>query len=156
MLYGIEIWELNNVDFSKVETAHRQMARNHQGLSGFTAGPAVLATLGRVSLSAWVDRRRLIFLYGLFNLPNDNLYRMITVNRIIHLCSKTNLVAPKGTICVMNVYIILWLDEWKKMVSLKVMSAKKEHWYINKIYRVHWNYIGGCVWNLALYLVASG
>ncbi len=98
MLYGIEIWELNNVDFSKVETAHRQMARNHQGLSGFTAGPAVLATLMRFSLSFWVDRRRLMFLYGLVNLPNDNLYRMITVNHIIHLCNKTNLVDPKGPI----------------------------------------------------------
>ncbi len=52
MLYGIEILELSNVDFCKVETAHRQMAGNLQGLPGFTAGPAVLATLGWFSLSA--------------------------------------------------------------------------------------------------------
>ncbi len=75
------------------------MARILQGLTGFTAGPAVLATLRWFSLSAWADRRRLMFLYGLVNLLNDNLYRMITVNRIIRLCSKTNLVDPKERIC---------------------------------------------------------
>ncbi len=58
MLYGIEIWELSNVDFGKVETEHRQMARNLQGLPGFTAGPAVLATLAWFSLSAWADRKK--------------------------------------------------------------------------------------------------
>ncbi len=57
MFYGIEIWELSNVDFGKVESAHRQMARHLQSLPGFTAGTAVLATQGWFSLSAWVDRR---------------------------------------------------------------------------------------------------
>ncbi len=111
------------------------MARNLQGLPGFTAGPAVLATIGWFSLSAWVDRRRLMFLYGLVNLPNDNLYRMITVNRIISLCSKTNLVDPKGPTCLLyDTYVKYDLNEclynlskgeWKHMVSLKVMSAEK-------------------------------
>ncbi len=78
------------------------MARNLHGLAGFTAGPAVPATLGWFSLSAWFDRRRLMFLYGLVNLPNDNLYRMITVNRIIRLCRKTNLVDPTGLICLLH------------------------------------------------------
>ncbi len=81
--YGMEIWELSNVDFVKVETAHQQMSRNIQRLPGFTGGPAVLATLGWFSLIAWVDRKRLMLLYGLVNLPNDHLHRMITVIRII-------------------------------------------------------------------------
>ncbi len=42
-----------------------------------------------------------MFLYGLVNLPNDNLYRMVTVNRITRLCSKTNLVDHKGPICLL-------------------------------------------------------
>ncbi len=42
-----------------------------------------------------------MFLYGLVNRPNDNLYRMITVNHIIHLCNKTNLLDPKGPICLL-------------------------------------------------------
>ncbi len=89
-----------------------------------------------------------MFLYGLVNRPNDNLYRMITVNHIIHLCNKTNLLDPKGPICLlydtcvkydlneclynfMTGYSTLSKGEWKHMVSLKVMSAENELWYIN-------------------------
>ncbi len=140
------------------------MAKNLQGLPEFTAGPAVLTTLGWFSLSACVDRKRLMFLYGLVNLPNDNLYRMITVNRTIDVCNKTNLVDPKGPICLLydtcvkydlNECLYTFMigsstlskGEWKNMISLNVMYVEKELWYIKinlysslKLFRG-----GGCV-----------
>ncbi len=73
---------------------------------------------------------------------------MITVIRIIRVCSKPNLVDPKGPICLLYDTCVkydlneclhsfmtgsstLSKGEWKHMVSLKVISAEKELWYIN-------------------------
>ncbi len=67
---------------------------------------------------------------------------MTTVNHIIHLCNKTNLVDPKGPICLLYDTCVkydpneclynfmtgsstLSNGRWKHMVSLKVMSAVK-------------------------------
>ncbi len=112
-------------------------------------------------------------LYGLVNLPNDNLYRLTTLNRIFHLCNKTNLVDHKGPICLLYDTFVkydhneclynfmtgsstLSKGEWKPMVSLKVMFAEKELWYINinlysalKLFRgvcVKLGSLFGCIW----------
>ncbi len=76
---------------------------------------------------------------------------MITVNRIIRLCSKTNLVDPICLLydtcvkydlneCLYNFMTrssTLSKGEWKHMVSLKVISAEKSIGILIYIYIVH-------------------
>ncbi len=74
-----------------------------------------------------------MFLYRLVNLLDDNLYLMITVNCIISLLCDTCVKYDLNE-CLYNFITrssTLSKGEWKHMVSLKVMSAEKEHWYVN-------------------------
>ena len=98
MLYGIEVWELCDADMLKVETAHDQMARNIQGLPSNVAGLAARGTLGWTSLESWADQRRLVFLFDIFTLPGDNIYREYITRRIIHLYNWNKDIMPGGPV----------------------------------------------------------
>ena len=76
MLYGLEAIHINNPNMKRLETAHRALLRDIQGLPKRTATPAVYLLSGSLPLEAQIDRRRLRILPSLRDNP--------TLRAIIH------------------------------------------------------------------------
>ena len=61
MTYGLEVAPIAARKLDELEQAHRRHARNVQGLSRSSPNPAVLSTLGWLSLSAHISKIKLMF-----------------------------------------------------------------------------------------------
>ncbi len=70
MLYGAEVLELSHDQQRKVETAHRQMAKQVQGLPECTPDPATLAQKGWVSTECFINRKCMLLAWKLLNLQD--------------------------------------------------------------------------------------
>ncbi len=77
------------------------MAKTVQGLPVFIADAAVLAILGRTSLQAWIEKRRLLMLWKILALNIDNIYKKICIERLIRLRGKSNNFVSHGPIALM-------------------------------------------------------
>ncbi len=111
MLYGIDVWELNDTEVSRFESAHTQMANTVQGLPVFIVDATVLAILGWTSLQAWIEKRCLPILWKILALNMDNIYKKICIERLIRLRGKTNNLVSHGHIALMyNVCVKYSLD----------------------------------------------
>ena len=90
MFHGVEVWQLLNTEITRFEKAHTQMGKSLEGLPQFTADIAVLAIMGWVSLQAWVDKCRLLFLWKLLFFDSNHIYRKMTVGKVVYIRSTFN------------------------------------------------------------------
>lgn len=147
MLYGVEVWPIKAKDMDKFELTHSQMARNLQGLPSHVSGLAARSILGWVSIEAWADMKRLMFLHKTINLSCDNLFRIITVRKLFVLFRNSNsskVVGPTDLLyrvcmkydmcnllyeCLLGK--VIQKNEWKRIVTTRVLGREHELWAIN-------------------------
>ena len=71
MNYLLEATPISAPELDELEQAHWQHAKIVQGLSRSSPNPAVLATLGWLSLSAHISEIKLVFLWRILCLPGN-------------------------------------------------------------------------------------
>ena len=84
MTCGLEATPISARELDELEQAHRQHAKIVQGLSRSSPNPAVLATLGWLSLSAHISKIKLVFLWRMLCLPG-NVYKDVVLT-ILNKC----------------------------------------------------------------------
>ena len=84
MTYGLEATPISARELDELEQAHRQHAKIVQGLSRSSPNPAVLATMGWLSLSAHISKIKLVFLWRILCLPG-NVYKDVVLT-ILNKC----------------------------------------------------------------------
>ena len=170
MLYGIEVWGISDSSLGKFEVAHRQMAKNVQGLPSNVAGVGCLAPLGWVMIESWVDRRRLLFLWNVLNLPGDNICRQCCVYRLNEIWSWSKMCSPAGPVYILyetcrkyGLESELWemvrtgvqmtKNEWKTQCSTRIMEREQELWWCSihlfnslSVYREVFTGVKRCQW----------
>ena len=82
MTYGMEIWPIDKTCIEMVESVHRDIGKNIQGLPVQTSKPASYVTLGWSSVECHVDLAKLLFLWKLVSLPCTSLYNRIVISRL--------------------------------------------------------------------------
>ena len=96
MTYGLEVVPMDTKGLADMEHAHRQHAKIIQGLPMNSPKPAPLATVGWLTIGAYVAILKLCFLWRILSLPVENIYRRITVERLqqCFLESRANKLSP--------------------------------------------------------------
>ena len=122
------------------------MAKSIQGLPIHIADGACLAMLGWVSVEAWIDRRRLMFLWSILNLSMDNIYKECVLTRLCKLRNWTGDLQPKGPVSkmyetchkyglhdilhmMMDTGVIINKSEWKREISKHIMEREHNIWW---------------------------
>ena len=85
LTYGFEVMDINHTSRDLINTFHVHAAKNIQGLPDQAANPGSLATVGWQSMSAFVDRLRLLFLWRILLLPMSCIYKAVFIRRFLHL-----------------------------------------------------------------------
>ena len=86
MTYGLEIVPVNDGGLADLEHEHRQNAKLIQGLPSNFHRPAALATLGWMSMASYVAMKKIIFLWSIFALPDDHIYKIIAIS-VLNKCA---------------------------------------------------------------------
>jgi hypothetical protein len=84
--YGQEVMEANDSCLNYLDDNHWKIAKKIQRLPYQTPDPTVLPLLGWMSLSSYVHFLQLSFLWRVLLLPVRDIYRKITMARILHYC----------------------------------------------------------------------
>ncbi len=93
MLYGIELMSLSSSQVEILETGHRQMGKQIQGLPVSTPNPAVYPQIGWISIRGYILRKMMLFLCKTLCNPVSNVYKDVVIDRITHLrymCESSN------------------------------------------------------------------
>lgn len=77
MTYGVEATHLSPTEIHTMEAAHRKNAKLAQCLPMNTPTPAPLATIGWMSMNAYIALKKLYFLWQILLLPQENIYNKI-------------------------------------------------------------------------------
>ena len=134
--YGLEVTEIPEIAFKKLEDAHWSIAKQIQHLPAQTSNPAVLPQLGWMTIEGHVDYIRLMFLWRLLVMPSTSIYKIVTLLRCIHLLND-QIVATTGPLfrilCAAKKYNILdliknsiyhakyvSLEMWRKQVKTAI------------------------------------
>ena len=88
MAYGLEVVPVNKTTLFTMEHAHLRHAKQIQGLPANTHKPAALATLGWISISGYIDIRKIMFLWHLLSMANGNIYQIVA-KAVISKCENT-------------------------------------------------------------------
>ena len=83
MTYGMEVTPINETGIELMERAHREIAKSAQMLPRNVSNPLPLAPIGWLSISTYIDLKKLCFLFKILCMP-DNIYRKVTVQLIKH------------------------------------------------------------------------
>ena len=141
MIYGLEVTPLSDQCLQELETAHRHHARVVQDIPAHTPKPAVLATVGWLSVNAYVSYLQIMFLIRILCQPANSIYRkvMIYILECIkeHPNRKSKMKSP-----VQNIYEkvqIYGLENYINQCSLRGShDAIPYHKY--KVKQVIWEY----------------
>ena len=79
MTYGMEIVPITEAGMSELEKVHRNNARVIQNLPVSTPMPSTLATVGWLSIDAFICMRKLTFLWQILCMPMSNIYRRLVI-----------------------------------------------------------------------------
>ena len=79
MTYGLEVVPTSERQILELEQAHRQHAKIIQGVPNNIHRPAPLATLGWMTMAGYVALIKIMFLFRMLCLPEENLYRNLTL-----------------------------------------------------------------------------
>ena len=85
MTYGLDIVPLSDQCLNDLEKAHRHHARLIQDIPENTPKPAVLATLGWLSIGSYLSILQIMFMIRVLCLPSQNIYRKIMVHQLSSL-----------------------------------------------------------------------
>ena len=83
MLYGAELWILNQTRLLKLDKVQNIFVRVCLGLLGGTSGSAARGLLGLWSIGAEIDKRKLLFLRRLICASEYCLHRRVFMIRLI-------------------------------------------------------------------------
>lgn len=73
--YGLEVTPVSDKGIQVMEKGHRNNAIVIQGLPQTTHTPAPLATLGWLSMTAYIALRKILFLWQILCLPDGNIFK---------------------------------------------------------------------------------
>ena len=79
MLYGLEVCPVSDSGLCEMEKAHRMNSKIIQNVPQNIPSPAPLATLGWMSVSAVVDRMKLLFMWRVLCSDENNVYKMLMI-----------------------------------------------------------------------------
>ena len=97
MMYGLEVSQVKDSDMNKLEQAHGRMAKHIQGLPKQTANCVCIVPLGWLSIEAYLDKMKLLFLWRLLLLSMKSIYKQVAIARICeHINSDYSDVSPIG------------------------------------------------------------
>ena len=83
LTYGLDVLPLSDVEINNIEHAHRQNAKIVQNVSSNVSTPAPLATIGWLSMSAYISMIKIMFIFRtLCCLPTNSVYRQVMVLRL--------------------------------------------------------------------------
>jgi hypothetical protein len=80
--YGFEVMQTNEKIMDTIETAHRRIAKTVQRLPDQTPNPVVLPLAGWKTLGSVIDTMKIMFLWAILVLHDDNIYKKTAVKRI--------------------------------------------------------------------------
>ena len=83
MLYGIELWSLDQTRLQHLEKVQNDFVRIYLGLLGDVSGSFAGRLLGLRSVEAVIDKRKLVFLRQLLSASEHCIYQNIFVLRLI-------------------------------------------------------------------------
>ena len=82
MTYGMEVTPISEPGIELMECAHREMAKTAQMIPKNVSSPLPLATVGWLTISAYVDLKKLCFLFKILCM-SENIYRKVTVPLVL-------------------------------------------------------------------------
>ena len=82
LLYGCEVWQPSPESIEKMEKVHCEIGRKIQWLPDTCARPVCYSHLGWMSVDAYIDVARLMFLWNLISLPYWTIYNRLTIRAI--------------------------------------------------------------------------
>ena len=91
MLYGLDVTHVDEKCMLSLENSHRNFAKYVQNLPQNTPNPAPLATVGWISISAYVAYIKIMFLVRTLCLPVSSIYRKVLVYRFKLIMEDTRL-----------------------------------------------------------------
>ena len=77
--YGLEVTPLTEQGIQLMERSHRQTCLLIQGLPQSTPTPAPLATVGWLSMVAFVAMKKILFLFRILCLPDHSIYKRVAL-----------------------------------------------------------------------------
>ena len=83
IMHGLEICKVKDSDLGKLEQSHGKIAKQIQGLPKQTPNSACIVPLGWLSLEAYIDKMKLLFLWRLLLLSMNCVYKNVAVHRVI-------------------------------------------------------------------------
>jgi hypothetical protein len=136
--YGLEVMELDQTIFNELDDEHWKISKQIQNLPLQTPNPAVLPTVGWISLSSYIDIMRLLFLWRVLCLDHWNAHKQLMIYRIAKL-SRCNLSTKLGPVAMLvdvarkyDLFTIILnainengymsLNQWKVIVKSKVKA----------------------------------
>ena len=90
MTYGLEMLTLNGASIQCLEQAHGSVAKSIQGLPKQTINAACIAPLGWISMEAFLDLTKMLFLWKVLCLPISNLYKKIAITRVASMLYRSD------------------------------------------------------------------
>ncbi len=143
MLYGAELWILNQTRLLKLEKVQNIFVRVCLGLLGGTSGSAARGLLGLWSIGAEIDKRKLLFLRRLICASEYCLHRRVFMIRLIRWKWNPDEITGfiPDLIGILRKYS-LWeymdnflqsgdfpsKSEWKKLVMESIKHVENESW----------------------------
>ena len=95
LTYGLDVLPLSDVEIDHIEHAHRQNAKIVQNISSNVSTPAPLATIGWLSMSAYISMIKIMFIFRtLCCLPANSVYRQVMVLRLNDCLNGVNFKIP--------------------------------------------------------------
>ena len=85
LVYGFDVTDIDNGNLTMLETSHRINSKIIQGVDMKVATPAPFACLGWLSLTAYVDYTRIMFLFRTLCLSDDSMYKCVMIFRLNEL-----------------------------------------------------------------------
>ena len=82
MMYGLEMLSLSERSVQILEQAHGSIAKLIQGLPRQTINATCIAPIGWISVEAFIDLMKMMFLWRVLSLPVNNIYKQIAIIRV--------------------------------------------------------------------------
>jgi hypothetical protein len=90
MLYGLEVSGVSDRSLKRLEDVQWSLGRSVQNISSKAPNPAVLPSLGWLSVGSVISESQLRFLWSILKLDNDSIYKQVAILRFLqitnHIC----------------------------------------------------------------------
>ena len=139
MTYGLDVTPITDSGIETLENAHRYHANIIQNVPQCTPRPAPLATLGWISIQAYIAYIKIMFLFRVLCLDRDSIYRRVMTACLQNMTSvgttKEKMKSPAG--CMFKFIKLYGLDN---MMSNYIINGNWKD--VNRIKR----YVKSVIW----------